>query len=144
MIAEYIRRNYGYLCISPQIIQRKWMKGIPTEENHDWLPGYLFLYTHERVLPRFDINGIIRCLGNKELEGQDALFAEMIRQRDGVIGYIPLVQEGTRCRVSDPAWIGIHGRVIKMDRGRRRCCVEFEFDHVKHTVWIGYEIVETS
>lgn len=141
-IAEYISRNYGYLCISPQIIQKKWVKGTPEEERHDWLPGYLFLYTQEPIEPKFDISGIIRCLGNKELSGQDFRFAEMILQRKGIIGCIPLIQEGARCRINDPAWNGIHGRIIKLDRGRQRCCVEFEFDDVVHTVWTGYEITE--
>lgn len=142
IIAEYINKNYGYHCISPQIIQRKWIKGIPAEENHDWLPGYIFIYTQERITPRFDISGIIRCLGNKELAGQDYAFAELIHQNNGVIGFIPLIQEGAYCRLNDPAWNGIHGRIIKMDRGRQRCCVEFEFDGVSHTIWAGYEITE--
>lgn len=140
-IAEYISRNYGYQCISPRIIQRKWIKGVPTEAAHDWLPGYLFLYTQERIIPKFDISGIIRCLGNQELAGQDLAFAEMIRQRDGIIGNIKLTCEGTQCKINDPAWAGTLGRVIKMDRGRRRCCVEFEFDGAIHTVWVGYEII---
>ncbi|MCR5565543.1 MAG: hypothetical protein K6F61_01725 [Clostridiales bacterium] len=142
-IAEYINRNYGCLCISPQIIQKKWVKGVPKEESHDWLPGYLFVYTRERIIPRFDISGIIRCLGNTELSGQDLAFAEMIRLRKGVIGGVVLVhEEGARCRINDPAWEGFFGRVIKMDRGRQRCCIEFEFDGTPHTVWVGYEITE--
>ena len=80
-IAELLRRNYGYYSFSPQIIQRKWVKGKQTEESHDWLPGYLFLYTEEQIQPRFDISGIIRCLGNSELSGQDLAFAEMIYQK---------------------------------------------------------------
>ena len=141
-IAEYISRNYGYLCISPRIIQRKWIKGIPTEESYDWLPGYLFIYSQNQIIPRFDVSGIIRCLGNTELSGKDLAFAEMIRLRNGDTGNIPLVYEGARCVINDPAWAGIHGRVIKMDRGRRRCCIEFEFDGAAHTVWAGYEIAE--
>ena len=39
-ISELIRKNYDYTCFAPQIIQRKWVKGVPTEEMHDWLPGY--------------------------------------------------------------------------------------------------------
>ncbi len=142
MIADYISRNYGYQCISPKIIQRKWIKGIPTEEAHDWLPGYLFVYVQERITPRFNVGGIIRCLGNQELCGQDLAFAEMIRQRKGVIGNVILVYKGARCRINDPAWDGIPGRVIKMDRGRQRCCVQFEFDGTTHTVWVGFEIAE--
>ena len=140
-IAEYISKNYGYICISPQIIQRKWIKGVPREVIHYSLPGYIFLYTEEAKLPRFGIDGIIRLLGNNPLYGQDLAFAEMLYKRNGIIGIIPLIEEGERCRINDPAWEDIHGIVIKMDRGRKRCCVEYEFDNVKRTIWVGYEVI---
>ena len=140
-IAEYINRNYGYTCISPQIIQRKWIKGVPREEYHHSLPGYLFLYTEEAELPHFGISGIVRSLGNGPLAGRDLAFAEMLYRRNGIIGIVPLIEEGERCRINDPAWEDIHGTVIKMDRGRKRCCVEYEFDNIKRTIWVGYEII---
>ncbi|QTE67385.1 hypothetical protein JNO48_09230 [Clostridiales bacterium] len=142
VIAELIRMNYGYICFAPQIIQRKWMKGIPTEEAHDWLPGYIFIYSDEKINPRFAIDGIIRCLGNEELHGRDREFAEMLYQQNGIIGNAPLVQEGDLCILSDPSWQGMHGTVIKMDRGRKRCCIEFEFDGIARTIWVGYNLLE--
>ena len=141
VIAELIRKNYGYTCFAPQIIQRKWIKGLPNEELHDWLPGYIFVYSDEKINPRFPVNGIIRCLGNEELHGQDREFAEMLYQKNGVIGSVALVQEGDRCFVADPSWQGMQGTVIKMDRGRRRCCLEFVFDDIRRTIWVGYELL---
>ncbi len=144
LIAEFISSNYGYQCISPLIIQRKWIKGMMTEKKHEWLPGYLFLYTEDLILPRFNIDGIIRCLGNRELEGEDLAFAEMIFRHHGVMGTVSLIHEGDCCRICDPAWSEVSGKVIKMDRGRQRCCIEFEFDGCRRTVWVGYEITETQ
>ncbi len=144
VIAELIHRNYGYTCISPQLIQRKWIKGVPTEEAHDWLPGYVFVYSEEKINPRFVIDGIIRCLGNEELHGADREFAEMLHHKNGIIGSVSLVQEGDRCFVADPSWQGMRGTVIKMDRGRRRCCLEFTFDEVRRTIWVGYEMLKTD
>lgn len=143
-IAEIIRREYGLTCFSPAIIQRKWVKGIPTEEKHDWLPGYLFLYSDEPVFQHFSVNGIIRVLGNGELAGQDLKFAEMVYARGGVMGIAPLVQEGDRCKIADLAWQDLQGQVVKMDFGRKRCCVEFVFDGIARTVWLGYDIVHTE
>ena len=143
-IAEYIQRTYGYCCISPRIIQRKWIKGIAKEEAHDWLPGYVFVYTFASINPRFEIRGIIRCLGNGELTGPDLSFAEMIYRQKGVMGQVPLLQEGDRCVVADPSWQDMQGTVIKLDRGRKRCCLEFEFDEIKRTIWVGYEIVQPN
>ena len=143
-IAAVINRNYDFLCIYPQIVQRKWIKGIPVEERHSWLPGYLFLYSEQPMQQRPNVSGIIRLLGNGELTRQDLAFAEMIYKRKGIIGTVPLVQEGDRCRVSDPAWTEVQGTVIKMDHGRKRCCIEFEFDKIIRTIWVGYEMVQST
>lgn len=140
-IADLISHNFNCLCISPQIIQRKWVEGVPTEETHDWLPGYIFLYSEEKITPRFPIDGIIRWLGKGELAGHDLQFAEMLYQRNGIIGNVFIVQEGDLCIIADPSWRDLRGKIIKMDRGRKRCCVEYEFDGIIRTIWIGYEMI---
>ena len=90
-------------------------------------------------MPR--VTGIIRCLGNGELTGSDLEFARMIQQRKGILGNISLIQEGSRCKIEDTAWSELQGEVIKMDRERKRCCIQFVFDHSIRRVWVGYEIV---
>lgn len=140
-IAAILQKTTGHRCISPQIVQRKWVKGKPFEVKHRWLPGYIFVYTEEAVLPFFKADGIIRCLGNDELSGNDKMLADMIFQRDGLIGIVKLVEVGERCKVDDPAWEGLSGTVIKMDRSRKRCCIAFEFDGETRNVWLGYEMV---
>ena len=143
-IAAIITKDFEYQCIYPQIVQRKWVKGVPTEVYHDWLPGYLFLYSEQPIQARLNISGIIRRLGNGELEGQDLAFAKMIFSRQGIMGTVSLLQEGDRCSVADPAWKDIRGKVVKMDFGRKRCCIEFEFDGTRRTIWVGYELLRTD
>ena len=65
----------------------------------------------------------------------------MIREHDGVIGTIRLVEEGDHCTVDDPLWRRMEGKIIKVDRGRKRCCIEYVFDDVRRCVWLGYDIV---
>ena len=141
-IATIIEENFGFQCIYPRIIQRKWIKGIPKEEIHDWLPGYIFLYTERPMMTIPRVSGIIRCLGSGELTGKDLEFAWMIQQRDGIVGNVSLIQEGSRCKIKDTAWSQLQGEVIKMDRERKRCCIQFEFDDTVRTIWVGYEIVD--
>ena len=141
-IAAIITKDFGYQCICPQIVQRKWIRGIATEVNHDWLPGYLFLYSEQQIQTKMNIRGIVRFLGNGELQGQDLSFAEMIYRRRGIMGAISLLQKGDKCSVADPAWEDIHGKVVKMDFGRKRCCIEFEFDGIKRKIWVGYEMIQ--
>lgn len=129
-------------CFSPEIIQRKWTKGVCEEIRHSWLPGYVFLYTDEPLQEKIQFPGIIRLLGNRELQDEDKAFADMLYDHNGVMGIIHLAEEGQICTVDDPLWQKMEGKVIKIDRGRKRCCVEFIFDKVKRTVWLGYEMVK--
>ena len=70
-VAHIIQNTYGIRCISPKIIQRKWVKGKCLEERHDWLPGYVFLYSEDPIHPDFHVNGVIRWLEYTELQGRD-------------------------------------------------------------------------
>ncbi|MBR3741861.1 MAG: hypothetical protein IKN04_15650 [Clostridia bacterium] len=141
-IAHIIQHVYGIRCISPRIIQRKWVKGQCLEEPHPWLPGYIFLYAEEPIVPSFCVTGIIRWLEHSELTGRDRLFAETLYRQDGVMGTVRLAQVGDRCQVDDPVWKSIHGSIVKIDRSRKRCCLEFEFAKTKRTVWVGYDMVK--
>lgn len=143
-IAALLEQNTDCLCISPKIVQRKWIKGVMTEQEHPWLPGYIFMYTDEKLISRPRIPGIIRWLGNSELEGVDYDFALMIRKREGMIRTVKTVQEGDRVKLADPAWDGLQGRIIRIDRGRKRCCIEYEFDHSLRTVWVGYDLLSPA
>ena len=143
-IALLIEQQYGFRCLSPKIIQRKWIKGVCREECHSWLPGYVFVYAEEPIVPNFEIPGILRWLGRDELQGEDLAFAKMLYSRDGIMGTIHLAEVGDRCVIDDSAWEGIVGTITKIDRGRKRCCVAFEFDGVQRTVWLGYEMVKKA
>ncbi len=142
VIALQISRRYGLRCIVPRILQRKWVKGVATEESHDWLPGYVFVYSPEPLVPFGDIPGIIRWLGSGELQGSDLRFAGMLLERDGLLGTVRLAEVGARCVIDDPRWAGLSGTVVKLDRGRKRCCVEFVFDETVRRVWLGCEMVK--
>lgn len=132
----------GIRSFSPKIIQRKWVKGVCEEISHSWLPGYVFFYTDAPIDKPVKYPGIIRTLGNGELKGEDLAFANMLYDHDGVMGTIHLAEEGQHCTVDDPLWQKMKGKVVKIDRGRKRCCVEFTFDQVKRTVWLGYEMIK--
>ena len=144
LIARLIEQQNDCRCLSPKIIQRKWVKGTCYEERHNWLPGYIFVYADEPIIQNFAIPGILRWLGRDELQGEDFAFAQMLYNRDGVMGTIHLAEVGDRCVIDDPAWKNITGTITKIDRGRKRCCVMFEFDGVHRLVWLGYEMVSKA
>ena len=146
MIPAYLMSldpGYAPICYSPQIIQRKWIKGVMHEERHDWLPGYLFLYTVCEI-PKFKVPGLLRWLGNGVLQGSDLEFANILYEKQGVMGILRAAEIGDRVQVDDPAWAGLNGRITRLDRNRKRCCVEFDFDGRTMSIWVGYDLVRTD
>ena len=143
-IAQLIEQTTGIRTISPIILQREWKGKEYHEVPRNWLPGYIFLYSDEPLIPRFEFIGIIRWVGKGELTGSDLEFAKTLYDQGGIMGTIRLAEEGDRCIVNDPIWEKMQGTIVKLDRGRKRCCVEFEFDQQKRTVWVGYDLVELT
>ena len=147
-IAERIRRVQGYRVITPKIVQRKWVRGTPLEVVHDYLPGYVFIYTEEPIgnfLPILRWDGVYRILGLREngnvLTGPDLAFANMILDCDGTIGTVRAYREGDRIKLAKGALGGIEGEIIRLDR-RGRAQVQYAFDGVVYKVWVGYEMID--
>ena len=137
--------------ISPRIIQRKWTKGKAEEKDHPFFPGYLFLYTEEKIPDFYRIRGIlgvIRCLGAEtgeyELSGEDLRFAEMLYSLDGVIGIQEAVQEGDQVRLVKGPFADVVGKILFMDRKKKRAKVQFTFDHTVYSLWVGVDILEKT
>ena len=132
--------------LSPQLVQRKWVRGVAHEETHPYLPGYLFMYSEEELESfRFArLDGVIRVLGDLEnrfqLGGGDRAFAEMLLSCDGVIGAPKVYELGDRIERCEGAMQGFSGRITKVDRRRQRLQITFEFDGLERKVWTGYDI----
>ncbi len=137
--------------ISPRIIQRKWVKGKATEEEHPYFPGYLFIYSEEPI-PDFrqirTVLGVIRCLGAEtgqyELAGKDQKFAAMLYAMDGIIGIQQAVSEGDRVRLTSGLFADVVGDIVRLDRKKQRAKVQFTFDHTVYSLWVGVDILEST
>ena len=137
-------------AFSPTIIQRKWVKGKCLEEEHPYLPGYVFLFTEERLLEYrqlWAIPGVLRILGRKEdgflLQGEDFLFAQAILDSQGTIGIQKAYAEGDRIRLVNSAFSGYTGQVVKADRRKGRAQVRVRFDEKEFLIWVGFELMES-
>ena len=81
VVSELNRMGLGKALV-PQIVQRKWVKGKTYEEVHEYLPGYVFLYTEEPIPdfgPLWQLPSVVRLLGSSddlyELHGSDRAFS---------------------------------------------------------------------
>ncbi len=108
-------------------------KGQWTDCERPLIPGYVFIYTEEE--PQFDkiktITDVYKILsyedGTKELAGKDLKYAEWLYKYKGRIGPSKALVEGSTVKITHgPLKDGI-GKVVRLDRHKRRAWVEFEF-----------------
>ena len=139
----------GLTVLQPKIVQRKWIRKNATEEIHDYLPGYLFLYSEtplESFLPILRLDGVIRRLGSQEddyqLQGSDLTFARALYRAEGIIGTAKAYKEGDRVKLAGGILSDADGQIIKLDRHRGRAQIEFRFDETTRRVWVGYDLIE--
>jgi transcription antitermination factor NusG len=133
------------------------IKQIPEKRQGFWqykeqalLPGYVFLYTAADPLPplRTMVNNLYRVLsyetGVKELSGQDELYAQWIYRHHGQIEPSAVLVEGGKIRVISGPLLDFEGKIIKLDKHKRRAWVSFEFDGQGRTICIGAESLMIS
>lgn len=150
-IALLLSKQMDCTAISPKIIQRKWVKGKCFEQIHDYLPGYVFLYT-DAPLSAFrelwSVDGVLRLLGRREegyrLSGEDERFANMLLANQGVIGILKAYEVGDRIRLTGEALPGYAGEVIKVDRRKGRAQVLIHFDDKEVKLWVGFELIDKA
>ena len=148
-VAGHIQRKYGYRAISPRIVQRKWVKGVPHEETRPLLPGYVFVYADAPVeAPRaaLRLENVLRLLGDPDagyaLAGDDLRFARMLLDCDGTVGILKVYREGDRVKLAPDALGGIEGEIIRLDRNKGRAEIRYYFAGTACHVWVGYEMIE--
>lgn len=149
-LAEGIRLLMGVEVVAPMIIQRKWVKGKSLETVHDYLPGYLFMYSDapiESFSPLFRLEDVYRLLGTRDngycLAGADFAFARMLYNCGGTIGVLKTYKEGDQVKLAEGAMGGVDGKIIRLDR-RGRALVRFGFDGSVIQSWVAIEMIEGS
>ena len=108
-------------------------KGKWETRERELLPGYVFLY-YKGDLPEYTLRALVRNYklleydtGKKELWGYDYDYAMWIYSHDGRIEESKALFEGEIVKVVyGPLAEGI-GKIIKLDRHKRRAWVEFDF-----------------
>ena len=146
-LSTEIQQMMGVEVIAPKIIQRRWIKGVSVEEPHDFLPGYLFLYSEQPITdfgPLFRMEDVFRVLGEADqgyrLLGTDFAFAEMLRRSKGTLGVLKIIREGDKVHMADGTMDGVDGEVIRLDR-RGRALVRFSFDGANIQSWVAVEMI---
>ena len=149
VIAKLMEIRGAYRAFSPRIIRKQRKKGENIERRFDLLPGYVFLYSEERLTDYSlfsGIDGVIRRLGRREdgyeLEGADLDFAMKLLEKDGLVGAMKVCRIGDDVTLEDSLFSGCQGRVVEIDYRKERAKVEFVFDRNSCSTWVSLEDVK--
>ena len=149
VIAKLMEIRGAYRAFSPRIIRKQRKKGENIERRFDLLPGYVFLYSEERLTDYSlfsGIDGVIRRVGRREegyeLEGPDLDFAMKLLEKDGLVGSMKVCRIGDDVKLEDSLFSGCQGRVAEIDYRKERAKVEFVFDRNSCSTWVSLEDVK--
>ncbi len=136
-------------AFSPQILQRRRVKGENLKRYADLLPGYVFVFSEEQLTDYsvfFGIDGVIRRVGQPdewyELQGADREFAFSLLDRGGVVGSMRVVNAGDEVVLEDPLFAGSSGKVTQIDYRKERARVDFVFRGNACHTWVSLEDVK--
>ena len=138
--------KFDCMAISPKQVQHTWKDGKMIDRVRDLLPGYLFLYSEDKLELSYcySMAGVIRLLRTNneayELSGGDEAFAKMIYRRQGVLGKTPVYEEDQRIRLTEGAFAGLSAKILRVDHRARRMQIELPFAGRLVKTWVEYEI----
>ena len=149
VIAQLMEVRGANRAFSPQIIRKQRKQGENVKKQFDLLPGYVFVYSEERMTDYrqfFGIDGVIRRVGKQdggyELEGSDLDFAMKLLEKDGIVGSMKACRIGEEVSLEDPLFGGCQGKVTEIDYRKERARVEFVFDRNSCSTWVSLEDVK--
>jgi transcription antitermination factor NusG len=112
------------------------------------MPGYIFLFSIERMEPYTlgSIQGVSKILqysnGAYALTDGDEEFARWLLKYNGTIGLSHAVKEGDWVNVIQGPLADKAGKIVLMNRKRKRAKVELVFSHSTWHAWLDFDFIE--
>ena len=113
------------------------------------LPGYVFLFSpedtaesqlHERVTDMYKF--LEYEDGIRDLCNEDYDYAMWIYNNHGSIAPSRILADGTVIRVIDGPLLDCHGKIVRLDKHKRRVLVEFDFDGSKRVISLSADVCD--
>lgn len=149
-VVDAIHEKQMGQAIFAQRVKTVWINREEYEEKiSPLLPGYIFVYSDQEDISYIDyqrLSGVIRVLayenGSDKLLGRDLEFADWLWRQGGMIGIMKAVQIGDRVEIVDDVFKGLHGKIARMNRGRKNICVTLDTKAAPMKIFLSYKIVE--
>ncbi len=137
----------GIRAIAPKRSVQEKRSGSWTKRTLALLPGYVFVFgdLENNDLRKLKADNVYKLLKYdnelRELLGDDREYAFWILRNHGDIGTSKVLDLGTGIRVVEGPLADCKGKIVRLDKHKRRATVEFEFDGKVRTVSLSAEVV---
>ena len=135
------------------------VKSMQEKRNHVWvdvqkplLTGYVFVYCQYEdhtfvVEPDLQIHrNVYKWIeygeGEHQLKGRDAEYAEWIYRNHGIIGSSDILVVGNIFQVASGPIQGCAGKIIRIDRHKRKATIEIDFDGTKRWMTLSVNLLD--
>lgn len=150
-VAESINQfDDNILAIAPTRTLKQKFGGVWKDVERILLPGYIFVFSDEELTSSFreNVAKIYKVLeyqsGLRSLTGDDYEYSIWIYNNGGNIKPSGILSEGTSIRVVEGPLADGFGKIVKLDRHKRKAWVEFDFDGQKRTVALSAEFISAE
>lgn len=141
-------KELKYISIAPTRILQEKRKGVWRHKEKILFPGYVFLYSEDKIEPEQikRTPGLYKILNYDaefmELHGSDYEYSMWIYKHQGCIETSKVLTIGRTVKVVDGPLLDGFGKIVKLDKHKRRVWVEFQFAGQLRTVTLSAECVE--
>lgn len=147
-MADELKQMMDCHTIYPVQKQNRVVRGKMTEVDIPFFPGYVFLYTDDKIVDYRAINrlpGVIRIVSypdsTYELRNADEEFAIMLYRCEGELTKVPVYKEGEKIVLGKGIFEGCYAKIIKVDGRNKRMKVEIKLAFSYINTWLEYKEV---
>ena len=148
-IVEAINQRFpDLLALAPLKILPEKRRGKWEDRARTLLPGYIFVFCagqlpHDLKRKTHNLYKILQYeRGIRTLTGPDADYAMWLHRHHGKIATSKILSVGKTVQVIDGPLQDFAGRIVRLDKHKRRAWIEFDFDGHKRTISIGAECLD--
>jgi len=149
-VAQKVPHFFPCETMTPILSKRKWVDGEFKQVKHLLMPGYIFLFSNERMDPSLvhRLSGVLKVLqyGDKvyALTGYDEQLARWLARYGGMIGFSQAVRIDARIQVVQGPMKDVLCRITDVDKRKRCAKIELQFCGASFIVWMDFEWVEAE
>lgn len=145
-LCDEIRKRFGEVYTLAAVQEKHKIINKRYEiDRRAFLPGYLFLYTKDRIdfeaLLRME--NIYRILGDEasahELQGSDRSFAEWLYRNDGLIGISRIQTNNGKIRILSGPMKYFAKQLLRLDKHTKNALVRMDFLGTTRDMWLAFE-----